>query len=371
MNMIRTIAVIPGDGIGPEVMEQAVIVLKKVGTVFGLRFEFDERPAGGRAIDETGEPLPKETLQACRKADAVLLGAVGGPQWDDLPGDRRPEQALLGLRKELGLFANLRPAVLHPALKDASPLRKDIVSKGIDICIVRELTGGIYFGERGLRRSAAGREAFDIEVYSDMEIRRIAVVAFEIARTRRKKVTSVDKANILESSRLWRSVVTEAAAGYPDVSCDHMYVDNAAMQIVRDPAQFDVIVTSNMFGDILSDEASMVTGSIGLLPSASLGQDGRGLYEPIHGSAPDIAGREAANPIATILSAAMMLRHSFRLEEEARAVEAAVASVLGRGFRTADIMSPGMKRVGTREMGSLIAREIGPKDREFQHDRKH
>lgn len=364
----RTIAVIPGDGIGPEVIEQAVIVLKATAAVFGHGFEFSEWPAGGRAIDQAGEPLPGKTLEACRKADAVLLGAVGGPEWDDLPGDRRPEQAILGLRKGLGLFANLRPAVLHPALGDASPLRKDIVSKGIDMCIVRELTGGIYFGERGRRDGPGGKEAFDIEVYSEMEIRRIAAAAFEIARTRRKKVTSVDKANILESSRLWRSVVTETAAGYPDVSCDHLYVDNAAMQIVRAPWQFDVIVTSNMFGDILSDEASMVTGSIGLLPSASLGGNGRGLFEPIHGSAPDIAGRDAANPIATILSAAMMLRYSFRLEEEARAVERAVAVVLGRGFRTADIMSEGMMPVGTREMGRLVARDIKRENQESQQE---
>ncbi|MHB8095091.1 MAG: 3-isopropylmalate dehydrogenase [Candidatus Aminicenantales bacterium] len=352
------IAVIPGDGIGPEIVDQALCVLEKVGTEFGHAFDFAKYLAGGIALDERGIPLPEDTLEGCRNSAAILLGAVGGPKWDTLPGNLRPEKALLGLRKAFGLFANIRPALLHPVLKDSSPLRTDIVAKGIDLVIVRELTGGIYFGEHGYLNCDAGREAFDMETYCEAEVRRIAKVAFDLARTRRRKVTSVDKANVLESSRLWRTVVTEVAADYPDVACEHMLVDNAAMQIVRHPSQFDVIVTSNLFGDILSDEASMVTGSIGLLPSASLGAERPGMYEPIHGSAPDIAGRDAANPIATILSAAMLLRLSLGLEKEAVEVERAVTAVLSRNFRTADIMSPGMTLVGTREMGGLIVREI-------------
>jgi len=348
------IATIPGDGIGPDIIEQTVLVLNKIGEKFGHTFNFTEVLAGGAAIDATGEPLPQETIDICKKSDSVLLGAVGGPKWDNLPGDRRPEKALLGLRGELGLFANLRPALLHRALKDACPLKPEIIGDGLDILVVRELTGGIYFGERGRRNGKFGEEAYDTETYSVHEVERIARVGFESAMKRNKKVTSVDKANILESSRLWRSVVEKVAKDYPEVELNHMYVDNAAMQLVRNPKQFDVIVTSNMFGDILSDEASMITGSIGMLPSASLGEGTLGMYEPIHGSAPDIAGQDKANPIATILSAAMMLRYSFNLEKEADCIEEAVTKVLEQNYRTGDIMSDGMKLVGTREMGKLI-----------------
>ncbi|NLK97905.1 3-isopropylmalate dehydrogenase [Defluviitalea saccharophila] len=348
------IATIPGDGIGPDIIEQTVLVLNKIGEKFGHTFNFTEVLAGGAAIDATGEPLPQETIDICKKSDSVLLGAVGGPKWDNLPGDRRPEKALLGLRGELGLFANLRPALLHRALKDACPLKPEIIGDGLDILVVRELTGGIYFGERGRRNGKFGEEAYDTETYSVHEVERIARVGFESAMKRNKKVTSVDKANILESSRLWRSVVEKVAKDYPEVELNHMYVDNAAMQLVRNPKQFDVIITSNMFGDILSDEASMITGSIGMLPSASLGEGTLGMYEPIHGSAPDIAGQDKANPIATILSAAMMLRYSFNLEKEADCIEEAVTKVLEQNYRTGDIMSDGMKLVGTREMGKLI-----------------
>jgi len=358
MGMEYRIAVLPGDGIGPEVIEQALLVLEQVGRKFGHVFRFTTLLAGGCAIDATGNPLPEETLDECRRSDAVLLGAVGGPKWDNLPGDIRPEAGLLALRGGLGLFANLRPAVLNRELRDACPLRPDIVGESMDIMVVRELTGGIYFGQRGRRTGKMGEEAFDTECYSEGEIERIARVAFEVARKRRKKVTSVDKANVLESSRLWREVVTKVANDYPDVTLEHMYVDNAAMKLVRNPRQFDVIVTSNMFGDILSDEASMITGSIGMLPSASLGEGSFGLYEPIHGSAPDIAGKDKANPLATILSAAMMLRYTMHLEEEAMAVENAVNRVLEEGYRTADIMSTGKKNVGTREMGRLVAERI-------------
>jgi len=352
------IAVLPGDGIGPEVVEQALLVLERVGSRFGHSFSFRKLLAGGCAIDATGSPLPDETLEECRKSDAVLLGAVGGPKWDNLPGNRRPEAGLLGLRGGLGLFANLRPAILNKELRDACTLRPDIIGEGMDIMVVRELTGGIYFGERGRRAGKMGEEAYDTESYSEGEVERIARIAFDIARKRNRKVTSVDKANVLESSRLWREVVTRVAKDYPDVAIEHMYVDNAAMQLVRNPKQFDVIVTTNMFGDILSDEASMITGSIGMLPSASLGEGRFGLYEPIHGSAPAIAGQDKANPLATILSTAMMLRYTMQLEEEARAVEKAVDKVLEEGFRTGDIMSPGKKLVGTREMGRLVAERI-------------
>ncbi|WP_058486613.1 3-isopropylmalate dehydrogenase [Defluviitalea phaphyphila] len=348
------IATIPGDGIGPDIIEQAVLVLNKIGEKFGHTFNYTEVLAGGAAIDAKGEPLPQETIDICKKSDSVLLGAVGGPKWDNLPGDKRPEKALLGLRGELGLFANLRPATLHKALKDACPLKPEIIGDGLDILVVRELTGGIYFGERGRRDSINGEEAYDTECYSVKEVERIAKIAFDSAMKRNKKVTSVDKANILESSRLWRSVVEKVAKDYPEVELNHMYVDNAAMQLVRNPKQFDVIVTSNMFGDILSDEASMITGSIGMLPSASLGEGTLGMYEPIHGSAPDIAGQNKANPIATILSAAMMLRYSFNLEKEASCIEDAVTKVLEENYRTGDIMSEGMKLVGTKEMGELI-----------------
>ncbi|HHY90377.1 MAG TPA: 3-isopropylmalate dehydrogenase [Clostridiales bacterium] len=352
------IAVIPGDGIGPEVVEQTKSVLEKVEDVYGHKFEFTEVLAGGCAIDQVGEPLPAETLEVCKKSDAVLLGAVGGYKWDNLPGNQRPEQALLGLRKGLGLYANLRPAILFNELKGACPLKPEIIGDGLDICVVRELTGGIYFGEKGFKDTEMGKAAYDVEIYSEGEVERIARRAFEIARKRNKKVTSVDKANILESSRLWRSVVERVAKDYPDVSLNHMYVDNASMQLIRDPKQFDVIVTSNMFGDILSDEASMITGSIGMLPSASLGENNVGLYEPVHGSAPDIAGQDKANPIATILSAAMMLRYTFNLGKEADAVENAVKKVLSQNYRTGDIMSEGMILVGCKKMGELIREQI-------------
>ena len=351
-------AVLPGDGIGPEVKEQTQLVLERVGEKFNHSFQFQKLLAGGCAIDATGTPLPEETLEACKNSDAVLLGAVGGPKWDNLPGDKRPEAGLLGLRGGLGLFANLRPAILNKELRDACTLRPDIIGESMDIMVVRELTGGIYFGERGRRSGKMGEEAFDTESYSVGEVERIARLAFEIARKRSKKVTSVDKANVLESSRLWREVVVRVAKDFPDVTLDHMYVDNAAMQLVRNPKQFDVIVTTNMFGDILSDEASMITGSIGMLPSASLGEGEFGMYEPIHGSAPDIAGKDMANPLATILSAAMMLRYTMHLEKEARAVEDAVNKVLEEGYRTGDIMSPGKKLVGTAEIARLVAERI-------------
>lgn len=335
--MEYNIALLRGDGIGPEIVDSAVSVLEKIGERFGHRFNFTPYLIGGCAIDETGAPLPEETVKGCLASDSVLLGAVGGPKWDNLPGDKRPEKALLGIRSALGLFTNLRPARLYRALKDSCPLRSDIAESGFDLMMVRELTGGIYFGERGRRQGEYGEEAYDTERYSKMEIERIARVAFETARKRRKNVISIDKANVLESSRLWRETVHEIAKEYPDVNCTDMLVDNAAMQLVRNPAQFDVVVTSNMFGDILSDEASQITGSIGMLPSASLGSSKRGMYEPIHGSAPDIAGQNKANPIATILSAAMMLRYSFDLGAEADAIENAVDRFLEAGFRTADL----------------------------------
>lgn len=352
------IATISGDGIGPEVICETIKVLEKIGEKFNHKFNFTEVLAGGCAIDAVGNPLPQETIDICKKSDSVLLGAVGGPKWDNLGGQQRPEAALLGLRGQLKLFTNLRPALLHNALKDACPLKPEYVDGGLDIMVVRELTGGIYFGERGHRQGKYGDEAYDTESYSEMEVRRISKIGFEIAMKRNKKVTSVDKANILESSRLWRKVINEVAKDYPEVEVDHLYVDNAAMQLVRAPKQFDVIITSNMFGDILSDEASMVTGSIGMLPSASLGEDTLGMYEPIHGSAPDIAGKDMANPIATILSAAMMLRYSFKLEIEAKKIEDAVTNVLNANYRTSDIMSQGMKKVGTKEMGKLILSQI-------------
>lgn len=349
------IAVIPGDGIGPEIVGQTLRVLDQIADLYGHRFEYKELLAGGCAIDATGEPLPPATVAECQKSDAVLLGAVGGDRWDHLPGDLRPEMALLGLRGQLGLYANLRPAIMYQQLRDACPLKPAITGESINLLVVRELTGGIYFGPRGRRATAdRGEEAFDTEVYSEAEVERIARMAFEIARGRQRRVTNVDKANVLESSRLWRAVVTRVAADYPDVALNHMYVDNAAMQLVRDPKQFDVIVTTNMFGDILSDEASMITGSIGMLPSASLGRGNFGLYEPVHGSAPDLAGQDRANPIATILSAAMMLRYSFGLTREADAIERAVERVLADGYRTGDIMSPGQTLVGTEKMGQLI-----------------
>ena len=349
------IALLKGDGIGVEIIDSAVAVLERIGEKFGHSFRFTPYIIGGAAIDETGDPLPEETVKGCLASDSVLLGAVGGPKWDGLPGDKRPEKALLGIRKALGLYTNLRPAKLFPALKGASPLREDIVGAGFDIMIVRELTGGIYFGERGYRQGKLGEEAFDTEAYSVTEIERIGRAAFEIARKRGRRVTSIDKANVLETSRLWRKTMHSLAENYTDIEYRDMLVDNAAMQLVRDPKQFDVIVTSNMFGDILSDEASQITGSIGMLASASPGDGPRGMYEPIHGSAPDIAGQDKANPIATILSAAMMLRYSFGLSAEAAAIEKAVDIVLEAGFRTADIIgSSAAAAIGCREMTQRV-----------------
>ncbi len=332
------IALIKGDGIGPEIVDCATKALDAVGVKYGHQFNYTDQPAGGNAIDAYGIPLPEDTVKGCLASDSVLLGAVGGPKWDTLPGHLRPERALLGIRVAMGLYANIRPAKLFESLKAASPLRPDIVEKGFDLVFVRELTGGMYFGQSGRRDGKYGLEAFDTECYGVGEIERIGRVAFELAAKRLKKVTSVDKANVLESSRLWRETMHKLAAAHPDIEYSDMLVDNAAMQLARNPGQFDVVVTSNMFGDILSDEASVLTGSIGLLPSASLGDGTRGLYEPIHGSAPDIAGTGKANPIATILSAAMMLRYSFNLQEEADAIENAVSAVLAEGYRTADIL---------------------------------
>ena len=349
------IALVPGDGIGPDVVTEAVKVLDRTGEKFGHTFTYHQVLAGGAAIDATGKCLPQETISTCKRCDAVLLGAVGGPKWDGLPGDERPERALLGLRKELGLFANLRPAMVFSQLADASPLKPEIIEGGLDIVVVRELTGGIYFGEKGIKENTPlGPAAYDVEQYAEEEVRRIAKVAFDMAMKRGRKVTSVDKANVLESSRLWRRIVAQVAADYPEVELDNLYVDNASMQLVRNPKQFDVIVTSNIFGDILSDEASQITGSIGMLPSASLATGNFGMYEPVHGSAPDIAGQDLANPIATILSAAMMLRYTFALSAEADAIEAAVRAFLDKGFRTPDICA-GKEAVGTREAGTLIA----------------
>ncbi len=356
--MNYNIAVVKGDGIGPEVVTEAIKVLDKIGEKYGHQFNYNYVLAGGCAIDETGQCLPQETIDICKASDAVLLGAVGGPKWDDVPGDQRPERALLGLRKELGLFANLRPAVVFDELADASPLKPEIIDGGLDIVVVRELTGGIYFGEKGfVDETPLGPAAYDVEQYAEEEVRRIAKVAFDMAMKRNKKVTSVDKANVLESSRLWRRVVTEVASDYPEVALDHFYVDNAAMQLVRNPKQFDVIVTSNIFGDILSDEASQITGSIGMLPSASLATGNFGMYEPVHGSAPDIAGQNLANPIATILSVGMMLRYTLGLGEEADAIDTAVGKFLAEGYRTPDIAA-GRDAIGTVECGDLIAKLI-------------
>ncbi|NLK88254.1 MAG: 3-isopropylmalate dehydrogenase [Clostridiaceae bacterium] len=357
--MKYTITVLKGDGIGPEITDQALAVLKAAGDKYGISFELREELMGGCAIDEYGIPLPEVTLKACKESDAVLLGAVGGPKWEELPRSKTPEAGLLGIRAGLGLYANLRPAVIYEALRDASPLKSEIIGDKIDILVVRELTGGIYFGERG--RSDTGTEnesAYDTERYSVAEIERIAAIAFEAASKRSGIVTSVDKANVLESSKLWREVVIRKAREYPNIVLNHLYVDNAAMQLVRNPRQFDVILTSNMFGDILSDEASMITGSIGMLPSASLGNGALGLYEPIHGSAPDIAGMNKANPIAAILSTAMMLRYSFKQYAAADAIEDAVRRVLEKGYRTADIASAGNTVTETSEMGELVVREV-------------
>ncbi len=352
--MTKKIAVLPGDGIGPEVVAEAVKVLERLRRDFGLAIEIETAPVGGTAYDMCGEPLPAATLALARQADAVLLGAVGGERYDRLPRELRPERALLALRAELGLFANLRPALLYPQLAAASTLKPEVVA-GLDILIVRELTGDVYFGEpRGLREERGERVGFNTMRYAEHEIERVSRLAFEAARRRRKRVCSVDKANVLETSGLWREVITRVAADYPDVTLSHMYVDNAAMQLVRAPKQFDVIVTGNLFGDILSDEAAMLTGSIGMLPSASLDSHHKGLYEPIHGSAPDIAGQGVANPLATILSVAMMLRYTLGEDELAARVERAVLRVLDQGLRTADIYTEGTQRVGTAEMGEAV-----------------
>ncbi|HYO27848.1 MAG TPA: 3-isopropylmalate dehydrogenase [Azonexus sp.] len=344
------ICVLPGDGIGPEITAEAVRVLKALG----LKFEMEEALLGGAAVDATGNPYPEATQKLAREADAILLGAVGGPQWDRLLREKRPERGLLGIRKDLNLFANLRPAILYPELANASTLKPEVVA-GLDILIVRELTGDIYFGQpRGIREENGERVGFNTMVYSESEIRRIGHVAFQAAQKRNKKLCSVDKMNVLECTQLWRDVMIEIAHDYPGVELSHMLVDNAAMQLVKAPRQFDVMVTGNMFGDILSDEASMLTGSIGMLPSASLDDKNKGLYEPSHGSAPDIAGRGVANPLATILSAAMMLRYTFGLEEQAQRVESAVKKVLAQGYRTGDIYERGTNKVGTKEMGDAV-----------------
>ena len=354
------VALIRGDGIGPEIVNEAVKVMETVGQKFGHTFAFEDILMGGCAIDAVGKSYPDGTAEKCKACNAVLLGAVGGPKWGhSTEAEKRPETALLSIRKDLGLYANLRPAALRPALTDACPLKKETADRGIDLMIVRELTGGIYFGKREhYNTEDRGEEAADRMAYSEKEIERIGRRAFELARLRRKKVASVDKANVLETSRLWRKVMHRLAEEYADVAYEDVLVDNAAMQLVRDPGQFDVVVTENMFGDILSDEASMITGSIGLLPSASIGDTAPGLYEPIHGSAPDIAGQDKANPIATILSVAMMFRYSFQLSEEAKAIEDAVDAVLNEGWRTADIAGPGERAVGTVKMGQLIREKL-------------
>jgi len=352
------IAVLPGDGVGREIVPEAIKVLKIVAEKFGHTFEFAPGDIGGQAIDKVGVPLPQDTLTLAKQSDAILLGAVGGPKWEGLEYSLRPERALLGLREHLGLYANLRPAKLYPMLAEASSLKRDVID-GIDILVIRELTGGIYFGKpKGIEKLPNGDErGINTEMYTTGEIRRIAKVAFEAARKRRKKVTSVDKANVLESSELWRRIVSEVHKQYPDVELGHMYVDNAAMQLVRNPRQFDVVLCNNIFGDILSDEAAMLTGSIGMLPSASVGAQ-IGLYEPIHGSAPDIAGKNIANPIATIASAAMMLSYAFQLDKEAEAIEQAIVKTLDLGYRTKDIQEPGARVVGTTEMGNAILRNL-------------
>ena len=356
--MRKRIAVMKGDGIGPEIVNEALKVLETVASKYGHHFAYNFVDIGGVAIDNYGTPLPQATIDACLEADSVLLGAVGGPKWDGVPGDKRPEKGLLGIRSAMGLFANMRPAKLFPQLAGASPLRGNIVAKGIDFMVARELIGGVYFGEHKTETVNGERVATDVMPYAEHEIERILRVGFETAMKRRNKLTVVDKANVLDTSRLWRAVAARVAGDYPQVEVNYMYVDNASMQIVKDPSQFDVIVTENMFGDILSDEASMITGSIGMIPSSSLGEGTRGLYEPIHGSAPDIAGQDKANPIGTILSAAMMLKYSFGLAEESDAIEAAVNRVLEKGLRTGDMMSEGCTPVGCRAMGDAICAGI-------------
>ncbi len=351
------IAVLPGDGIGPEIMEAALEVLKAIEKKYGVNFEFKEGLIGGAAIDATGEPLPDETLKIAKESDAVLLAAVGGEKWDNLPTDKRPEKGLLKIRKELELFANLRPGKAYSALLDSSPLKESLI-KGVDLLVIRELTGGIYFGEpRGIEERNGEKVGYNTMIYYEHEIKRIAKLAFELARNRRKKVTSVDKANVLEVSAVWREVVTETHADYQDVELEHMYVDNCAMQLVRRPKDFDVIVTGNLFGDILSDEAGALTGSLGMLPSASIGEK-YALYEPVHGSAPDIAGQGIANPIAMILSAAMMLDITCKLHDAAKDIENAIEKVLEEGYRTGDIWAPGTKRVNTKEMTQAIIQHL-------------
>ena len=356
--MEKRIAVIRGDGIGPEIVDQALRVLDAVAAKYGHTFTYTDVDMGGIAIDKWGEPLPAAMLDKCLAADSVLLGAVGGPKWDGLPGDKRPEKGLLAMRAGMGLYANNRPAKLWPQLAAASPLKPEIVEKGIDFIVVRELIGGVYFGSHTTAECSGEQKATDVMSYAEHEIERIGRIAFETARKRRSKVTSVDKANVLDTSRLWRKVMHRLAEEYPDVEYADMLVDNTAMQIVKDPSQFDVVVTENMFGDILSDEASMITGSIGMIPSSSLGEGSRGLYEPIHGSAPDIAGQNKANPIGTILSAAMMLKYSFDLDEEAAAIEAAVNKALDAGLRTGDMMAEGCTPVSCSEMGDAILKNL-------------
>ncbi|MBQ3045322.1 MAG: 3-isopropylmalate dehydrogenase [Clostridia bacterium] len=359
--MTKNIAVIRGDGIGPEIVEQALKVLNKVAEIYGHTFNYTDVDMGGCAIDKWGNPLPEEMLKKCVESDSVLLGAVGGEKWNSVPGDMRPEKGLLRLRAGMGVYSNNRPAKIWKQLADASPLKKEIVDKGIDFIIVRELIGGIYFGEHKTEEENGEKKAVDVLAYTESEIERIGRIGFETARKRNKKLCSVEKSNVLDSSRLWKAVMHRLAEEYPDVELSDMLVDNCAMQIVKNPAQFDVVVTENMFGDILSDEASMITGSIGMIPSSSLGATSCGLYEPIHGSAPDIAGMDIANPIGTILSAAMMLRYSFDMPEEADCIENAVSAVLDDGFRTADIMSDGCKKVGCSEMGKLIISKLSRK----------
>lgn len=357
--MAKKVCLLPGDGIGPEILAQGRLCLEAVCKKFDIEISFVEALIGGSAVDKTGEPLPESTIAKCKASDAVYLGAVGGPKWDKLPPAQRPEKGLLGIRKALELFANLRPATLWPELADACLLRPDIAKKGIDLIVVRELTGDIYFGEpRGQETRDGLRTGFNTMIYNENEIRRIALVAFQVAMGRKKKVCSVEKSNVLETSRLWKEVVLEVGQSFPEVELSHMYVDNAAMQLVRDPSQFDVLLTGNIFGDILSDEASVITGSLGMLPSASLGADRPGLFEPIHGSAPDIAGQNLANPLATILSGAMLLRLGLELPEAADALEKAVRECLKAGFRTRDIMEPGKKLVGCQEMGMEVRNRI-------------
>ena len=363
MSQSYNIAVLPGDGIGPEVMEQAIKVLQAIEKKFDVKFNLKECFIGGKAIDECGYPLPEETLKTCEESDAILFGSVGGPKWDNLPPDQRPERgALLPLRKHFKLFCNLRPAQIHQGLNSLSPLRKDISDKGFDMVCVRELTGGIYFGQpKGREGSGKDEVAYDTEVYHRYEIERIAKIAFESAMLRSKKVTSVDKSNVLQSSILWREVVTEISKNYPEVKLEHIYIDNATMQLVKAPSQFDILLCNNIFGDILSDECAMITGSMGMLPSASLNEDGFGLYEPAGGSAPDIAGKNIANPVAQILSAALMLRYSFKLEEAAKTIENAVSLVLADGYLTGDLMASGTSKhevQSTSAMGDLIAKKV-------------